>query len=244
MINIAEILKDCPKGMELYSPIFGEGTLHKVTDRIHVNFQTEHNNKCFDVWGKYSKGVECMLFPTEDDRDWSGFQRPFKDGDILIDKSGFRICIYKGRMPYCHNHADYYCGYDGSEFVVKKYCDNFFGCVSDKHLATDEEIKKFMSIIRENGYKWNAETKTLEKLKKEKFDISTLKPFDKVLVRLDNANQWYATWFSHIDGIHTCYCRDYVTAAGKSYTQMIPYKGNEHLLGTTDDCDEFYKTWE
>lgn len=23
-INIAEILKDCPKGMELYSPIYGE----------------------------------------------------------------------------------------------------------------------------------------------------------------------------------------------------------------------------
>ena len=25
--------------------------------------------------------------------------------------------------------------------------------------------------------------------------------------------------------------------------QCIPYKGNEHLLGTTNDCDEFYKNW-
>ena len=24
IINVAELLKDCPKGMELYSPIFGE----------------------------------------------------------------------------------------------------------------------------------------------------------------------------------------------------------------------------
>lgn len=26
--------------------------------------------------------------------------------------------------------------------------------------------------------------------------------------------------------------------------QCIPYKGNEHLLGTTNDCNDFYKTWE
>lgn len=29
-INIAEILKDCPKGMKLYSPIYGEIELLKV----------------------------------------------------------------------------------------------------------------------------------------------------------------------------------------------------------------------
>jgi hypothetical protein len=27
------------------------------------------------------------------------------------------------------------------------------------------------------------------------------------------------------------------------YKQCIPYEGNEHLLGTTNDCDNFYKTW-
>ena len=27
------------------------------------------------------------------------------------------------------------------------------------------------------------------------------------------------------------------------YKQCIPYEGNEHLLGTTDDCDDYYKTW-
>lgn len=28
------------------------------------------------------------------------------------------------------------------------------------------------------------------------------------------------------------------------YKQCIPYEGNEHLLDTTNDCDNFYKTWE
>lgn len=28
------------------------------------------------------------------------------------------------------------------------------------------------------------------------------------------------------------------------FQQCIPYEGNEHLLGTTDDCDDYYKTWK
>jgi len=35
----------------------------------------------------------------------------------------------------------------------------------------------------------------------------------------------------------------YDTARG-CYNRCIPYEGNEHLLGTTDDCEEFYKNWE
>lgn len=77
----------------------------------------------------------------------------------------------------------------------------------------------------------------------DKFDITNLKPFDKVLVRLDNANQWYATWFSHIDERQESFCRRYVTVSGKSYTQIIPYKGNEHLCGTKNNCDEYFKNW-
>lgn len=30
-INIAEILKDCPKGMKLYSPLLGNVTLEKIS---------------------------------------------------------------------------------------------------------------------------------------------------------------------------------------------------------------------
>lgn len=27
-------------------------------------------------------------------------------------------------------------------------------------------------------------------------------------------------------------------------SQCIHYEGNQHLLGTTDECDNYYKTWE
>ena len=243
-INIAEILKDCPTGMELYSPLCGTCVFVRINMGTIICKKQNTQEITFTSEGYYMLPVfencECMIFPSKDQRDWSKFKILFNDGDIVSTTSGTWIGITEG-------------GKNGS--FIPTYCviksNGEFEVYFDKkerwafnRFATEEEKQKLFNAIKANGYKWNDETKTLEKLKKEKFDISTLKPFDKVLVRLDNANQWYATWFSHIDGIHTSYGRDYVTIAGKSYTQMIPYKGNKHLLGRTDDCDEFYKTWE
>lgn len=89
MINIIEKLKDCPNGTKLYSPIFGNGELTKITDRIHVRFKTEHNHKCFDCFGRYSKGGEVMLFPSKENVDWNTFikvEPKFKVGDKIVRK--------------------------------------------------------------------------------------------------------------------------------------------------------------
>ena len=80
------------------------------------------------------------------------------------------------------------------------------------------------------------------KLVPNKFDISTLKAFDKVLVRDSNESRWCAHMFSHYSG----YNRYPFCTLGSSlcgFSQCIPYDGNEHLLGTTNDCDEYYKNW-
>lgn len=38
---------------------------------------------------------------------------------------------------------------------------------------------------------------------------------------------------------------EYYYALGETcWRNCIPYEGNEHLSGTTDDCDDFYKNWE
>lgn len=70
-----------------------------------------------------------------------------------------------------------------------------------------------------------------------KFDITTLKPFDKVLMRDSDKDVWFAEIFSHIFK-NRCYC------GYEWYKQCIPYEGNEHLLGTANSCDEYFKTWE
>jgi hypothetical protein len=72
-----------------------------------------------------------------------------------------------------------------------------------------------------------------------KFNTTTLKAFDKVLVRDTNTQKWTADVFSFFDKTHVY---PYV-CVGHYTNQCIPYFGNEHLLGTTNDCDNFFKTW-
>lgn len=55
-----------------------------------------------------------------------------------------------------------------------------------------------------------------------------LKPFDKVLVRDEDDDEWVCDIFSHIDEYDLYYC------VGTRWKQCMAYKGNEHLLGTTN----------
>lgn len=144
-MNIAEILKDCPIGTKLYSPVFGEVELTKV------DYDEEYSITCTTkngVYGLFTRDgllffdysdTECMLFPSKDQRDWS-------------------------------------------KFVV-----------------SDQESKH------------------------------QFKPFDKVLVRDSDEQEWVCNLFSHIDeeGLHCC--------VSSWWVQCIPYEGNEHLLGTTNE---------
>lgn len=79
MINIAEILKDCPKGTKLYSLIHGEVTLIRVEDNVYpivVNVGL-FGEECFTTDGRYinhHQDSECVLFPSKDQRDWMKFK--------------------------------------------------------------------------------------------------------------------------------------------------------------------------
>ena len=74
-----------------------------------------------------------------------------------------------------------------------------------------------------------------------KFDISSLKPFDRILVRTKGfQDTWIATFFSHKDDYEF---KPFWTTSCENYQQCIPYEGNENLLGTTKDCNDFYKNW-
>ena len=58
------------------------------------------------------------------------------------------------------------------------------------------------------------------------------KPFEKVLVRDTAAGDgWRATFFSHYSNK---FGAQPVAIGGWMYGHMIPYEGNERLLGTTD----------
>ena len=101
-INIAELLKDCPKGMELDCTIWDDVLFdHVDTSRDYpiyirkkdgtTEFLTKNGEWNFDL------GAKCVIFP-KGKTTWEGFVPPceFKDGDILYICTSIQwICIYK-----------------------------------------------------------------------------------------------------------------------------------------------------
>lgn len=147
-MNIAEILKNCPKGLKLYSSIHGEVELvciNEYSDRYPIYCKAKNGKDVtFTSDGRILleyPDAECVLFPSKDQRDWSKFG------------------------------------------------------VTDQ--TTDQKQE------------------------------TELKPFDKVLVRNNDDDEWVCDIFSHIDEYDFYYC------VGTRWEQCIPYEGNEHLLGTT-----------
>lgn len=86
---------------------------------------------------------------------------------------------------------------------------------------------------------WSKFERFWDKPKVEKFDLKTLQPFDKVLVRVDKNDCWMAAHFSHVDDYtHKAVCDTFY------YTQCVPYnEETKHLVSKTDDCPEYYKWW-
>ena len=308
--NIAEILKDCPKGMELDCILFKDTPvyLHEViTDTNYpIEIKVEYPCKELETFflNKYGAiydrtTANCVIFP-KGKTTWEGFHKPFKDGDIVVTKTSHNFIfysIYKGvENRKVLTYVDYH--FDSNRLMFNDNLSSlcFIDDIVEQRFATEDEKQELFDAIKTNGYKWNEETKTLEKLIEpkfnvgdkvrhkvvnkndvheinrvhddsyefvgfpytipmkhqdkfelvpNKFDITTLKPFEsRVLVRHNKDNKWCGSFFSHIDGNFHSHCYKYVTIAGKSYPMCIPYEGNEHLLGTTNDCIEYYKTWQ
>lgn len=83
---------------------------------------------------------------------------------------------------------------------------------------------------------WSKFVRFWDKPKVERFDSKTFQPFDRVLIK-DNG-YWTADFFSYIVG-------QYVTCVGCIGIECIPYNADtKHLVGTTNDCPEYYKWWE
>ena len=90
---------------------------------------------------------------------------------------------------------------------------------------------------------WSKFERFWDKPKIERFDPNTLQPFDKVLVRNETDKPWQCDWFSHYVRGNTY---PYICIIGDIWKQYIlPYNGETmHLVGTTDDCPEYYKWWK
>lgn len=296
-INLVEILKDCPSGMELDCALWDSVTFksikigstypiiiaHQAGEDIYTAELTEYG--CWNC----TPNAKCIIFP-KGKTSWEGFIPPcqlFKDGDIVVNQIGKPFILKSYDLS--KNNVCSYCGinrWDNFELSSEDWT-----CARDIRYATEEEKAKLFDVIKANGYRWNEETKNLEKIEKpkpkfkignriqnkedgiqttitkihqdcyecdnryilkfenqdnwelvpNKFDINTLIPFEsRVLVRDFNDEKWIPGTWGFYDKDVTNY--PYIVCSS-SFNQCIPYEGNEHLLGKTNDCSDYYKNW-
>lgn len=75
----------------------------------------------------------------------------------------------------------------------------------------------------------------------KRFNPKEFKPFDKVLAKNRFSSKWTCTFFSYTDNnvSFPVYC------SGGYFKVCIPYnEETKHLIGTNEDCPEYYKWWE
>ena len=112
-LNLAETLKDCPKGTKLYSTIFGDVELVEVSQREDIAYPIEFkkSNRIPSYYltkdGRVYKDLDgdCTLFPSKDQRDWSKFEikkpkfdpktlQPFDKVLVRDNEEGRWVCSF------------------------------------------------------------------------------------------------------------------------------------------------------
>lgn len=319
-INIAEILKDKPEGMKLWTDMFGSVTLYCVTDACDAFQVKHHHNKepWFDENGKMCKeGVLC-IYPSKSMRDWSKFA--WKKGDVLVSNDGKREVLFKtwendsytkfvgfhclitndneeveydngttvfntndfkgteaedAAQTYINTIEERLGGklnlttleiqkqpefkdgdivvYGKSVAIYRKIykntiyfyvsIDETFGllfddnCVSAEEcrFGTDEDKQQLFEALAKEGKAWDDEKKQIVDLKPK----WTPKPFDRVLVRNTDTEEWFPGFFEKFDSTwnNPYHIMNRRSMTDFAFKQCIPYEGNEHLLGTTNNVD-------
>lgn len=240
-LNLVEILKDCPNGMELDCTMFDNVKFIGVENYekpICIRIGNKGTYFHLTQYGTldFDENAKCVIYP-KDKTTWEGFIPPckFNDGDIVATNSGLQVFILQRQKSYSEGYC--YIGYDfglNDIFHAGKW--------QFSRLATEEEKQKLFDTIKKRGYKWNAETKTLEKFVEPKFNPNILRPFDKVLVRDYSTIYWNCDLFSRIDDSTSNH--KFITISS-AYRFCIPYnEETKHLIGTTEEAPEYYRYWE
>ena len=92
---------------------------------------------------------------------------------------------------------------------------------------------------------WSKFRRFWDEPKVEKFDVNTLQPFDKILVRSSDIENWTIDFYSYWRITSFQNEDKYIQALVYSWKHVIPYnEETKHLVGTSDDCPDYYKWWE
>lgn len=223
-MTVAEIANTLEEGTLLYSPLCGDCTLIGVGEYYGVKIVVQkyvNDVACtieFDENGIYytqnywSQVGECLIFPDREMHDWK--KTMWKKGDILVSEDG------KTEIMFDHYE-------NGFKTFVGSYAVLFDsnGNMNVKKVRLERKVIDFKI---ENALQATEYMNSIHSYQ----NTNRFKPFDKVLVRDKGiCNVWRADFFSNMQG-NGMY---YHCTSNNSYNECIPYDGNEHLLGTSNE---------
>ena len=212
-----------------------------VEDKNGVEYPYSYlNNGSYHIGEK--NDIDIMLAVPE----WT----TFKDGDIVTMgwENGDHYCKWISIIKVIDVFDNDICTRDYVTVCISADFDNCFSIAFDSESdaakwvrnATEKEIQILVEEIKEStepkakeylkrffGIKETTNHSNTEKTGKE-FE---LKPFDKVLVRDYYGSMWKASFFSHLTDNE----KFPFSCGGFEWRYCIPYEGNEHLLGTSND---------
>lgn len=153
-INVAEILKDKPVGLKLYSNTFGYISFNVVhKDKIYFLSEDDYTHSVKSNGKMYDDG-ECVIFPSKEMRDWEKFS--WKKGDVLAGAFG-ALCIFDKWAN------DDYTRFD-AKFVTPKSRGTTFEVEDWCKITNEACIRQYIRDIEEdNGGKLNLTTLEVEK---------------------------------------------------------------------------------
>lgn len=169
-INVAEILKDKPKGTKLYSDICcGECVLNEVSENaIYVDMYNKERFWFFSVYGTIyafpNGGV--LLYPSYEMRDWRKFA--WKKGDVLVNKDNNSHIIFE------KFNDDTYTTFTGKLYYQATKAGYSYAHTRNIAMTQDFDIEEgdaaqtYINTIEEKlGGKLNRETLEIEKTQPE-----------------------------------------------------------------------------
>ena len=226
-MNIAEILKYCPKYTKLYSPTWGNVKLIEVTSTKVIKIKVCNYTEELTSEGCYSVKGECILFPSKNQRDWNKFRLPVKRGDIMMDKDG--KCPFIANGDVIDTLPKFICGITFSGSL--KFDNNCYWIDTFYIPASEEAKKELFDKIAEAGYRWNADTLELEKLepKFKEGDVVSSKKGDLYLVLNTNNSTVHLLTLLYKDGNFIAY-------------NTFSMTSEDLTIATEEERNKFYST--
>ena len=202
---------------------------------IGVFFDEESNvsnARSFSIHGKYMEKDSELNLQLE-----LPWYLTYEDGQyVTIETKEYTyVLIYKLYMEGTTNPVHYHVFFNTTDKDLRfnSYCDDVAG-VEVIRPSTFSEITLMHELLKENGYTWNPETKRVEDVEKEKEPEHEFKLMDLCLAKFSDVGCWNIVQFGYINNE----TKSMVSVGGLTWTEWIPYEGNEHLLGTTNNPGE------